>query len=88
MLCQEYYVLILADLKDLAVMVIQKYSLDEFDSPEVLSLFDVIHSNKNIILKMINLIEKETGWENEKVDENMRVCFKQVIYSNSRMEKG
>ena len=79
-LASEFYVLILSDFKDLAMMIIVKYSLESFNNPETMSLFNKIHKEKVAIDKMMSLIEEEDGWSNEKIEKNMRIVFKQVIY--------
>ena len=77
-LASEFYVMILSDFKDLAMMIIVKYSLESFNNPQIMSFFDKIHQEKLNIDKMIKLIEVEDGWSNEKIDKNMKVVFKQV----------
>ena len=74
----QFYVLILADFLDLARNVISKYTLEQFNTPEVLGLFDFVHANRVSVTKMMDLIEKEDGWTGQKVDGNMKIGFKQV----------
>jgi hypothetical protein len=78
-LAAQFYIVILNDFKALTTMIIQKYNLTTFNNQSVISLFDYIHRKNTEIEKMINFMTTEDGWENQKVDKNMKVSFKQVL---------
>lgn len=77
-LARQAFSLFLNGLRDLTMMVVQKYSLAQFNTQKVTALFDYIHSRSNKSFKILKLIESEKGWTGHKTDGDLQVSFKQV----------